>query len=270
MLIVRCASAPGRARTACDRRACAVLGFPLGSPGEIGLIGAAAGLLGLELLAAATQPLAARAAIGQLGRQLVAARLPEALVIGGVGLGGLLEHRLDLLADRRMVRVAAGEALPAIRLPSTATSPTDTRPAFAHSTSTCVKVRPALARDGRGSARSSRDRAPGWRRSRETRCPPGSAARSAARSARRSRRRTAAARPSSPARAPRGPTRHRDSRHRTAQIDRLDRVEHEPRQMPLGSQSCRLGGNNNSCSRSHDKKFWPTRPPPSTTTTDMS
>jgi hypothetical protein len=63
--------------------------------------------------------------------------------------------------------------------------------------------------------RSSRDRAPGWRRSPETRRPHGSAARSAARPAPQARTSTTTRRPASPGRAPRGPTRRRGSRRRT-------------------------------------------------------
>jgi hypothetical protein len=58
------------------------------------------GLRLLELLLAAAQTLAARARIGELGRQLVAARLAEPLVLGRVRLGGLGEHLLGLLPDR--------------------------------------------------------------------------------------------------------------------------------------------------------------------------
>jgi hypothetical protein len=75
----------------------AVLGLPVGAPGEVGLVvGLLLGLLHLELLLAAPQPLAARPRVGQIGRQRVA----EPLVIFGVGVGRLLENPLDLLADR--------------------------------------------------------------------------------------------------------------------------------------------------------------------------
>jgi hypothetical protein len=56
----------------------AVLGLPVGAPGEVGLVvGLLLGLLRLELLLAAPQPLAARPRVGQIGRQLVAARVPN-------------------------------------------------------------------------------------------------------------------------------------------------------------------------------------------------
>jgi len=78
-----------------------VLGLPVGAPGEVGLVvGLLLGLLRLELLLAAPQPLAARPRVGQIGRQLVAARVAEPLVIFGVGVGRLLENPLDLLTDR--------------------------------------------------------------------------------------------------------------------------------------------------------------------------
>ena len=78
-----------------------MLGLPIGAPGEVGLVvGLLLGLLRLELLLAAPQPLAARPRVGQIGRQLVAARVAEPLVIFGVGVGRLLENPLDLLSDR--------------------------------------------------------------------------------------------------------------------------------------------------------------------------
>ena len=56
-------------------------------------------LLGLQLALGALEPLAARDRIGQLGRQLVAARVAEALVLGGIDRVGLGQDPVDLLAD---------------------------------------------------------------------------------------------------------------------------------------------------------------------------
>lgn len=75
--------------------------LPGGSPGEIGPVGRLlAGLRLLQLRLAAAQPLPARTRITELDRQLIATRLAEALVLLGVGLGGLGEHPLDLRPDR--------------------------------------------------------------------------------------------------------------------------------------------------------------------------
>ena len=117
---------------------------------------------------------------------------------------GLAEHPVDLLADRlRSVRVAPRDAFAAITVPSSATSPTDTNPARAHSASTLVNVRGQRVLMTRAEAR---DRGvirrlvgadhPTSRR------PHGSAARSPATTAPRPRSCKAAARPSSPDRAP--------------------------------------------------------------------
>ena len=57
------------------------------------------GLLGLDLALGALQPRPARDRIGQLARQLVAARVAKLLVLGGVDLVGLGQDPLDLLAD---------------------------------------------------------------------------------------------------------------------------------------------------------------------------
>lgn len=62
-------------------------------------------LLALELVLAALEACAARARISELGGQLVAAAVAEALVLGGVGRGGLAEDLLDLVADRRVAAV---------------------------------------------------------------------------------------------------------------------------------------------------------------------
>ena len=118
-----------------------MLGLPLGPPRKVRLVGGlSAGLFPLEFLAAAAKPFKTRAAISNRRRQLIATRLPKLLVLGSVRLGGLFEHRVDLLRIDAYVRVAPGDALPEIRLPSNATRPTDTNPARAHSANTCVKV----------------------------------------------------------------------------------------------------------------------------------
>ena len=59
-------------------------------------------LLLLQLLLAAAQPLPPRARIDELGGQLIAARVAEALVLGGVRASGFGEDPLDLLTDRRV------------------------------------------------------------------------------------------------------------------------------------------------------------------------
>src|SRR5882672_11020675 len=89
--------ASGRCRFAPGELA-AMLGLPLGPPRKVRLVGGLrAGLLPLEFLAAAAKPFKTRAAISKRRRQLIASRLPELLVLGSVHLGGLLEHRVDLL-----------------------------------------------------------------------------------------------------------------------------------------------------------------------------
>ncbi len=66
------------------------------------MLGLDLGLLTLELFAAGRQPRSPRPRIAQLAWQLVTARLAQPLIVGGVGRGGLLQHRLDLGADRRI------------------------------------------------------------------------------------------------------------------------------------------------------------------------
>ena len=56
----------------------------------------------IQLLPAAAQPLPPRARIDELGRQLIAARVAEALVLGGIRPSGFDEDPLDLLTDRRV------------------------------------------------------------------------------------------------------------------------------------------------------------------------
>ena len=58
------------------------------------------GLLGLQLLAATTQPGQPDATVSQLARELVAAGAAVFGVLGRVDLGGLGQHPLNLLADR--------------------------------------------------------------------------------------------------------------------------------------------------------------------------
>ena len=73
-----------------------------------GLLG---GLLGLELFAATAKTGKARAPAGQLGGQLVAARLAQALVVCRVGAGGLIEDGLDLLGDRPIAARLSGRGV---------------------------------------------------------------------------------------------------------------------------------------------------------------
>ena len=82
-------------------------------------------------------------------------------------------------------------------------------------------------------------------------------ARSPATTAARSRTRRAAAPPSSPDRAPPDRARPHDKRRRTPPdpSPRPPSITNHAR-CPSGSHSRRLGGNNNSCSRSHARKFW--------------
>ena len=78
-----------------------MLELPLGAPEKVGLIlGLLLGLLGLEFGFAASKPLATGVRGGQLGRQLVAARLADGLIVVGVSPGRLLERLLDVLTDR--------------------------------------------------------------------------------------------------------------------------------------------------------------------------
>jgi hypothetical protein len=101
VLIFRAASAAGSGGFGLRPASRRVLGFPGGSPGEVGPIGELlVGLLVLQLLLAAAQSLSARARISQLGRQLVASRLAKPLVLVGVRLCGLAEYLFDLDTDR--------------------------------------------------------------------------------------------------------------------------------------------------------------------------
>ena len=78
-----------------------MLGLPLSTPPQVLLVGSFSfGLLGLELLPAATQPLKPGAAIDQLGRQLITTRIAVELILAGVDLSSLAKHPLDLLTDR--------------------------------------------------------------------------------------------------------------------------------------------------------------------------
>jgi len=118
-----------------------VFGFLFGAPAQVLFIGRLRlGLLGLELLPAAPQPLDPRAAIDKLLGQFVAACVAVLGVLGRVSLSGLGEDPLDLLTDRGMRARGCAEALPAISVPSSATVPTDTNPALAQSASTLVNV----------------------------------------------------------------------------------------------------------------------------------
>jgi hypothetical protein len=91
----------GRWRWFAPAELASVLGLPGSPPGQILLVGGLfVGLLRFQLLFAAAQPLPPRTRVSQPGRQLVAARVAEALILGGVRFGGLREHPLDLLADR--------------------------------------------------------------------------------------------------------------------------------------------------------------------------
>jgi hypothetical protein len=68
-------------------------------PARFGLVDSLLlGLLLLQLLLAAAQPLPARAPVRELGRQLVTACVAEYLILGGVRFRGLAEHPLDLRA----------------------------------------------------------------------------------------------------------------------------------------------------------------------------
>jgi hypothetical protein len=80
-----------------------VLRLPLSPTPEmlaVSLLGA--GLLGLELLAAAAQSCEPAPTVDQLARQLIAARLAKLLILAGVRLGGLTEDPLDLFTNRRV------------------------------------------------------------------------------------------------------------------------------------------------------------------------
>ena len=138
--------------------------------------------LGLKLGLGRRNPRPARVWVGQLRRQLVAAR----------------RRRRARPRPRRSPPPRRGSrarsahsscspaptALAAILVESSASTPARTSPARAHSASTCPNSPPSaplVARDE--SARSWRDPAPGWPRSPDRRRPPRSAARSPATSA---------------------------------------------------------------------------------------
>jgi hypothetical protein len=93
-------SAPGRSP---GGRPARVLAGPLAVLGATGehrrMLGHLRGLLGLELLLGALEPLAARDRVGQLRRKLIAARIAEPRVLGRVDRVGLGEDPVDLLAD---------------------------------------------------------------------------------------------------------------------------------------------------------------------------
>jgi hypothetical protein len=110
------------------------------------------GLFLLRLLLAAPQPLAAGARIDKLGRQLIAARLAQALVLGGIRPHSLGEHPLDLPTDRAVAARRLRRS--ASRLPSSATTPTEASPAFAQSASTCTNIA-ASARSCRARKRAT-------------------------------------------------------------------------------------------------------------------
>ena len=142
MLILRSASAAGSGRGRfATRQPAPVLGFPAGSPGEVGLVGGLLlGLRLLELLLTAAQPFPPRPNVDQLGRQLIATYLPEPLIFGGVRIGGFGEHPVDLQADRcvtarRAWRGAAREQAAVER-----DHAHRHQPGRAHNASTCVKV----------------------------------------------------------------------------------------------------------------------------------
>ena len=111
VVLIACVASASGGR---DGRA-AVLEFPFGTPGKIGLMfGLILGLLGLELLRAPEHAAGGvRSGVGKLRRRLVATRLAEPLVVG-ISPGGLFESLPDLLADRpiglgRTRRAVAGD-----------------------------------------------------------------------------------------------------------------------------------------------------------------
>ena len=77
-------------------------------------------------------------------RELVAASSAESCLLGRVCLRRLLEHALHLAADLRVAAVRVLGAFAFSFVPSSATSPTESRPASAHRRKTSVKT-PASA-----------------------------------------------------------------------------------------------------------------------------
>ena len=159
------------------------------------------------------KPLLASLGGRELRRQLVAAPVSEALVLGGVDLGGLLQGLFGelLVVTRRALRRVGvhPRAIDRQHRDLRQTSLGARAPGPAR------RAPPMRARGAGETGRSSCDRAGDSRRSRGTRCPQNSRARSPAKSAARARRRRPTAPPSSADRAPAGPVRRRGNRHKT-------------------------------------------------------
>jgi len=161
-------------------------------------IGALGGALVIQPALGVFEPLLAAGMRRDLRRQLVAAAITEALVLFNVDRAGVLDH----LAGQ--ARTARGRA----------------------------EDLPERVLVARRSARSSRNRACSAPRSRDTRCPPRTRARSPASSTgSRARRRRGSTRPSSPDQTLAGCAHRLDRRHKRFQPHRLDGPEHEPREV---------------------------------------
>ena len=119
------------------------------------------GALGVQRLLGLAQHLAAIAARAQPLRQLVAARLAEQLVLGRVDARGVLEDlpRDLLVAARRVMRRRRRD----LRAVDRDDADPDQAAARAQRQHLAEQLGDRAPRGGRGSARSSRDRAPGWR-----------------------------------------------------------------------------------------------------------
>ena len=151
---------PAGAPSACGRSARRAR---RGGPARL-VLGLPRGLLGLQLALGPIQPRAARTGSAS-SPELVTARVAEPLVLGRVDRVGLLQDPLHLRADRLIGPVRPDPALAASLVPSTATVPTLTIPAFAHIASTCTN-NPANGSAYRcRNRRSWCDPAPGWPRS---------------------------------------------------------------------------------------------------------
>jgi hypothetical protein len=183
--------------------------------------------LGPKLPARVAQPRAPLTGIGQLDRQLITAARPNrssssrSTASASASLSWAISSTL---------RSARSPALAGTFAPSTAITPTDTTPARAQGPTPLRTAHPAHPGGTPASARSSR--APGWPRSPGTPRPPPSAAQFT-RDERSPVARRATAPASSPDRAPPGPARPADRRHRTRPIHLRHSIKHKPRQMPL-------------------------------------
>jgi hypothetical protein len=115
---------------------------------------------GVQALLGGPQPRAARAALRELGRQLVATRIAESFVVGRVSGGRLFENLPGdlLVAAVRIARRVPGDLRAVDRDQPDANEP-GVRAQPEHLGEDLAERQ---TRAGPGSGRASRDRAPGW------------------------------------------------------------------------------------------------------------